>query len=101
MFYAIEKDNLDYAQKVLSMSFDPNLLSDSGYTPLQYAAMRGNSQIIEVFIWNGASVDMLSRDGESAVELALKMGHTHAAELLKTARLEQLAQQQAGKAGAK
>jgi len=101
MFYAIEKDNLVYAQKVLSMGFDPDLLSDSGYAPLQYAAMRGNAQMVELFIRNGANVSVLSRDGESAVELALKMGHVEAAEMLKKARQEQLAQDAAAKAATK
>lgn len=101
MFYAIEKDNLVYAQKVLSMGFDPNLLSDNGYTPLQYAAMRGNAQMVELFIRNGAGVGILSKDGESAMELALKLGHAQAAEVLKAARREQLAQEEAAKAAAK
>jgi len=101
MFYAIEKDNLVYAQKVLSMNFDPNLLSDNGYTPLQYAAMRGNAQMVELLIRNGASVAILSKDGESAVELALKMGHSAAADVLKKARQEMLAQEAAAKAAAK
>jgi len=101
MFYAIEKDNLVYAQKVLSMNFDPNVLSDNGYTPLQYAAMRGNAQMVEVFLRNGANAAQLSKDGESAVELALKMGHAPVAEVLKKARQEALAQDEAAKAGAK
>lgn len=101
MFYAIEKDNLVYAQKVLSMNFDPNVLSDKGYTPLQYAAMRGNAQMVELFIRNGANATILSKDGESAMELALKLGHAPAAEVLKKARQEQLAQEEAAKAGAK
>jgi ankyrin repeat protein len=101
MFYAIEKDNLVYAQKVLSMNFDPNLLSDNGYTPLQYAAMRGNAQMVELFIRNGANVATLSKDGESAAELALKLGHNQAAEVLKKARQEMLAQEEADKAGKK
>lgn len=101
MFYAIEKDNLVYAQKVLSMSFDPNLLSDNGYTPLQYAAMRGNAQMVELFVRNGANPAMLSKDGESAAELALKLGHNQAAEVLKKARQEMLAQEEADKKGTK
>ena len=101
MFYAIEKDNLVYAQKVLSMNFDPNLLSDNGYTPLQYAAMRGNAQMVELLIRNGANVGTLSKEGESAMELALKMNHAEAAEVLKKARQEQLAQEEAAKTGAK
>ena len=101
MFYAIEKDNLVYAQKVLSMNFDPNLHNDNGYTPLQYAAMRGNAQMVELFIRNGASVAVLSKDGENAVELALKMGHGPVADVLKKARQEMIAQEEADKAGAK
>ena len=101
MFYAIERDNLVYAQKVLSMGFDPNLLSDNGFTPLQYAAMRGNAQMVELFVRNGANVNMLSKEGESAVELALKMGHGDTAEMLKKVRQEQLAQEDAATAGAK
>jgi hypothetical protein len=101
MFYAIEKDNLVYAQKVLSMNFDPNLLSDNGYTPLQYAAMRGNAQMVELFIRNGANVTVLSKDGESAMELALKLGHGPAADVLKKARQEMLAQEEAAKTAAK
>jgi len=101
MFYAIEKDNLVYAQKVLSMNFDPNLLSDNGYTPLQYAAMRGNAQMVELFIRNGANVALLSKDGESAAELALKLGHGAAADVLKKARQEMIAQEEAAKTGAK
>lgn len=98
MFYAIEKDNLVYAQKVLSMGFDPNLHSENGYTPLQYAAMRGNAQMVEVFLRNGANVSVLSKEGESAVELALKMNHAEAADVLKKARQEQLAAEEAAKA---
>ena len=101
MFYAIEKDNLVYAQKVLSMGFDPNVLSDNGYTPLQYASMRGNAQMVELFIRNGANVSMLSKDGESAVELALKMDHGETADVLKKVRQELLAQEEAAKAAAK
>jgi uncharacterized protein len=100
MFYAIEKDNLVYAQKVLSMNFDPNLFNDNGYTPLQYAALRGNAQMVELFIRNGANVSTLSKEGESPVELALKMGHSETAELLKKVRKEALAQEEAAKAAA-
>ena len=101
MFYAIEKDNLVYAQRVLAMNFDPNLLSDNGYTPLQYAAMRGNAQMVELLLRNGANVAQLSKEGESAVELALKLGHGEAADVLKKARQETIAQEETARADAK
>jgi ankyrin repeat protein len=63
--------------------------------------MRGDPRMVELFLRNGASVNMLSKDGESAVELALKMNHGEAAEMLKNARQELLAQEEAVKAALK
>ncbi|HUG76917.1 MAG TPA: ankyrin repeat domain-containing protein [Burkholderiales bacterium] len=86
MFYAIEKGNLVYAQKVLAMNFDPNLHHDNGYTPLAYAALKGAVPMIELLLRNGADAAMLTREGDTPVELALRMGHAEAADLLKRAR---------------
>jgi hypothetical protein len=88
LFYAIEKNNLVYAQKVLAMNFDPNLHHDNGYTPLAYAAMKGNPQMVELLVRHGADPTMTTREGDTAVELALRMGHTEVADTLKRARQE-------------
>jgi len=88
MFYGIEKGNLVYTQKVLSMNFDANIVSDNGYTPLGYAAMLGNPAMIELLLRNGADPKLPSKDGATPVELALQHGHSDAAELLKRARQE-------------
>jgi hypothetical protein len=86
LFYAIEKNNLVYAQKVLSMNFDPNLHHDNGYTPLAYAAMRGSLPMIELLLRNGSNPLQTTKDGDSAVELALRFGHAEVADTLKQAR---------------
>jgi hypothetical protein len=88
MFYAIEKNNLVYAQKVISMDFDPNLHHENGYTPLAYAAMKGNPQMVELFVRNGANPAMTTKEGDSPVELALRFGHAEVADMLKRARQE-------------
>jgi uncharacterized protein len=88
MFYAIEKNNLSYAQKVLTMRFDPNLHHDNGYTPLAYAAMKGNPQMVEMFLRNGADPGQTTREGDTPVELALRMGHNEVADALKRTRQE-------------
>jgi hypothetical protein len=88
MFYAIEKNNVVYGQKVLSMDFDPNLQHDNGYTPLAYAAMKGNPQMVELFLRNGADPTLTTKEGDTPVELALRMGHNEVADLLKRARQE-------------
>jgi len=86
LFYAIEKNNLVYAQKVLGMNFDPNLHHDNGYTPLAYAAMRGSLPMIELLLRNGADPQQTTKEGDTPVELALRFGHAEAADGLKVAR---------------
>jgi hypothetical protein len=86
LFYGIEKNNLVYTQKVLSMNFDPNLVHDNGYTPLAYAAMKGNVQMVELLLRNGADPNAVTKDGATAVEMALQFGQNDAADILKRAR---------------
>jgi hypothetical protein len=98
LLYAIEKGNLIYAQKVLSQNIDPNLVAENGYTPLMYAAARGDTKMVELLLRNGANVNMVSHDGDTAIELALRIGSQDCAEVLKKARAEQLAREQAASA---
>ena len=86
LFYAIEKNNSVYAQKVLSMNFEPNLIHENGYTPLAYAAMKGSAPMIELLLRNGADPAMVTKEGDTPVELALRMGHSEVADMLKQAR---------------
>jgi len=96
MFYAIEKGNLVYAQKVISMEFDPNLHHENGYTPLAYAAMKGNPQMVELFLRNGANPAMTTKEGDTPVELALRFGHGDVADMLKKARRDIEARMEGG-----
>jgi uncharacterized protein len=88
LFYAIEKNNIAYCQRVLAMNFDPNLQHDNGFTPLAYAATKGNPQMVEMLLRNGTDPAQTTREGETPVELALRAGHQQVADLLKQARLE-------------
>lgn len=88
MFYAIEKNNLAYAQKVLSMNFDPNLLHETGYTPLAYAAIKGNPKMVRLFLRNGATPTLVTKEGDTPIELALRSGNTEIADVLRRARQE-------------
>jgi ankyrin repeat protein len=94
LFYAIEKGNLVYAQKLLSKNFDPNLRADNGYTPLMYSALRGDVKMIELLLRNGADVNLVSKSGDTAIELALSGGFPDCAGILKQARAEQAAREE-------
>ncbi len=97
LFYAIEKGNLVYAQKVLSMNFDPNVAADNGYTPLMYAALRGDAKMADLLVRNSADVGIATKDGETAVELAMKSGSSDTAEVLRLARSNQVTRSEAMK----
>jgi uncharacterized protein len=86
MFYAIEKNNVAYARKVLQMNFDPNLHHENGYTPLAYAAIKGHAPMVQLFLRRGADPALACKDGDTPVELALRFGHTDVADLLRRAR---------------
>jgi uncharacterized protein len=86
MFYAIDRNNLVYAQKVLAMNFDPNLEHETGHTPLAHAAMKGNAQMVELFLSHGADPSLAGKEGDTPVEHALRLGHTEVAEILRRAR---------------
>ena len=98
LFYAIEKGNLVYAQKVLSQNFDPNMVAENGYTPLMYAAARGDTKMVDLLLRNGANVNLVSQSGDTAIELALRIGSQECAEILKKARSEQQLREQAVRA---
>ncbi|MGH6884704.1 MAG: ankyrin repeat domain-containing protein [Geminicoccales bacterium] len=88
MFYAIDRNNVVYCQRVLAMNFDPNLHHENGFTPLAYAATKGGAQMVEMLLRNGADPALTTRDGETPVELALRSGHPGVADLLNRVRQE-------------
>jgi ankyrin repeat protein len=71
------------------------MVAESGYTPLMYAAARGDAKMVDLLIRNGANVNMVGKDGETAIELALRTGSQECADILKKARVEQQIREQA------
>jgi hypothetical protein len=92
LFYAVEKGNMVYAQKLLNMNLDPNVKGPGGYTPLMYSAAKGHAGLVELFLRNGSDTTLVNDEGDSAVDLALRLGHSPIADLLKQARMQQMAQ---------
>jgi ankyrin repeat protein len=50
--------------------------------------MKGNPAIIELLLRSDANPAMTTKEGDTPVELALRMGHADVADLLKAARQE-------------
>ncbi len=54
----------------------------SGRTPLMYAVMRGDSELVQALMDKGARLDLKNRDGETALSLARKEGLEYITQLL-------------------
>jgi ankyrin repeat protein len=48
--------------------------------------MKGSAPMIELLLRNGTDPSTTTKEGDTAVELALRMGHNDVADLLKQAR---------------
>lgn len=86
LFYAIDRGNVVYAQKVLGKNFDPDLAHENGATALAYAAAKGNPMMVELLLRHGADPALATRAGDTPVEQALRNGHADVAEMLRRAR---------------
>jgi ankyrin repeat protein len=53
--------------------------------------MKGNGRMVELLLRNGADPNATTKDGDTPVELALRLGHSDVADILKTARLQKAA----------
>ncbi len=62
-----------------------------------YAAARGDSKMVELLLRNGADVNMVSKEGDTAIELALRIGSQECADILKKARADQVMREQAAR----
>ena len=58
-----------------------------------YAAARGDAKMCELLVRNGADTNIMSADGDTAIELALRVGSQEVADVLKKARAEQQARE--------
>ena len=68
---------------LLNQHANPNIREQAGYTPLHAAAQNGDTQMIRALLYNGADLTIRSKDGKLAVDMALEVGKTDAAALLK------------------
>ncbi len=56
--------------------------AEGWFTPLVYAAGRGDAEMVRLLLDHGADAAVLSAAGESLAEIAVRQGHTEVAELL-------------------
>jgi ankyrin repeat protein len=60
-----------------------NAKTNSGWTPLVVAAVRGHKEVAELLIAKGADVSAKNDDGETPLDLAIGRKHPETAALLR------------------
>ena len=83
---AVRAGQVSVAQLLIERGADVNLPNGPGKdTPLMYAAMRKESELVRLLIDNGANVAPANTAGETALVLAKRTGHHKNVALLKKA----------------
>jgi len=97
LFQAIAAGDVGKVRDLFSTSSPPNLFkaNEQGLTPLLLAAEKGHTDIAEVLLQRGASVNDAGPDNNTALHYAAQNGHMDAARML--SRNGANAQQQNGK----
>ncbi len=65
LFLAIERDNLEMVQALLTAGVNPNAKDNAGQTSLHRAARRGNEAMIILLLENRAGIDCKDDDGRT------------------------------------
>ena len=53
-----------------SSNFDINVQDEKGYTPLMYAIMNHNLDMVKFLVENGANINLCNKKGQSPLEIA-------------------------------
>ncbi len=79
---SIAKNDVADVQQHIRSGVDVNEQNQSGWTPLHYAAVRGNKAIAALLIESGAKLDVKTKSSQTALHFAAERGFAELAELL-------------------
>lgn len=83
LFESIRQENAEALKAVIAAQVLPlDGLDSKGFTPLMRAAMAGQEELVRILLAAGASKDLTSPNGNTAVKLAQKRGYEMIARLL-------------------
>lgn len=79
---ALKNEYLELAEQMLSSGAKISILDQNGWTPLNWAAIKGRENVIEFLIGKGTDIHNCSNDGWNAIAGALFKNHVKIVQLL-------------------
>ena len=73
----------EVAELLIAEGPDVNAKDRTEWTPLHYAACRGNKEVVELLIANGADVNAKDGGGDTPLDEAIKYDNPETADLLR------------------
>lgn len=80
---AVKAENLEEVRALLEADADVNQTDDQGWTPLNWAAGKGNGALVSLLVEKGADVFKVGRDLRTPYMIALAAGHADVARFLR------------------
>jgi uncharacterized protein len=84
----IKADNVTSAKELIESGGDVNWQDEQGWTPLNWAAGKGNLEVVKLLVSRGADVFKVGRDQRTPYLIALAAGHVEVVKFLRQAEDE-------------
>jgi len=85
---AVKANNLASVKEFIESGADLNQQDEQGWTPLSWAAGKGNPEIVGLLIERGADPLKVGRDRRTPYKIALAAGNAEVAMLLRNAEVK-------------
>lgn len=85
---AVKAGNSAAVEELIGSGADVNQQDEQGWTPLNWAAGRGDLDLVRMLVGRGADVSKVGRDLRTPYKIALAAGHREAAKFLRDAEAE-------------
>ena len=70
LFFSYDNNLKKVAECISSKNFDINVQDEKGYTPLMYAIMNHNLDMVKFLVANGANINLCNKKGQSPLKIA-------------------------------